>query len=508
MKVVYSRRNEKRMTTMNPKILKLFFVTTIWGILMASFLELSDQEAYYWSWSRILDWCYYEHPPLQAWFTRLFTSVLGNDSWAVRSPIFVLRALGFYFFWKWAKLHLQNTKLDFALWTIVGSFFFLSSAFLALPDIFAFPFAMATLYYTEKKKAWHTGLALGLAGLGKWTAVTFLPAVLIYYRHSKKDLFKIFLSAGLLQLPVLYWNSQNQWASFAFHLKKRHEEHSVTLLQLVQNTIAFLGSQVMLGGLAFIVLLTFFLMYFSGKKKTEASSTPKTDPLLKWWFMPAFVIFGLSASRGELRFYWTGLSFFPLIVWLISKMSDSYAHHISARFFKLQERLIYATMLLISFVLFFPVGHYLKPLTDPFKNFDLRHSPRGDLIGWQTFVEEELQPQGWLEDDVVYMASDFRLAAQMAWAARVKQMTQVGTWREDQFQFEFWPHPSPSRYKRAVFFGDNRRKTDNIPNEMCGHGIQWKSKMIYLHGFLVKEISWATCNQFQLHEHAKRHWKF
>src|SRR5579864_9519647 len=46
------------------------FVRFVW---MAS-VSLGNGEAYYFSWSRFLDWSYYDHPPLVAWMVGLTTA--------------------------------------------------------------------------------------------------------------------------------------------------------------------------------------------------------------------------------------------------------------------------------------------------------------------------------------------------------------------------------------------------------------------------------------------------
>lgn len=53
-------------------------------------LDLIGDEAYYWDWSRQLDWCYYSKPPMVAWLIRLFTELGGNTVAMVRLPTVVL----------------------------------------------------------------------------------------------------------------------------------------------------------------------------------------------------------------------------------------------------------------------------------------------------------------------------------------------------------------------------------------------------------------------------------
>ncbi|MCX7847356.1 MAG: glycosyltransferase family 39 protein, partial [bacterium] len=53
-------------------------------------LELIPDEAYYWDWSRRLDWCYYSKPPMVAWLIGATTRMLGSYEWSVRLPAAVL----------------------------------------------------------------------------------------------------------------------------------------------------------------------------------------------------------------------------------------------------------------------------------------------------------------------------------------------------------------------------------------------------------------------------------
>ncbi|MGC8603775.1 MAG: glycosyltransferase family 39 protein, partial [Desulfomonilaceae bacterium] len=67
-----------------------------------------------------------------------------------------------------------------------------------------------------------TGTAAGLAMLSKYTGVLILPAILFWlllskrYRHilTKKEPWMGVMIAALLALPIIWWNYQNDWASF------------------------------------------------------------------------------------------------------------------------------------------------------------------------------------------------------------------------------------------------------------------------------------------------------
>ena len=56
--------------------------------------DLVEDEAQYWLWSRFVDWSYYSKGPGVAWAIRLSTGVLGDAEWAVRVPAALLWAVG------------------------------------------------------------------------------------------------------------------------------------------------------------------------------------------------------------------------------------------------------------------------------------------------------------------------------------------------------------------------------------------------------------------------------
>ena len=51
---------------------------TLFRLWYASGHELIQDEAYYWQWSRHLDWGYYDNTPLAALVIRAFTTLLGS----------------------------------------------------------------------------------------------------------------------------------------------------------------------------------------------------------------------------------------------------------------------------------------------------------------------------------------------------------------------------------------------------------------------------------------------
>jgi dolichol-phosphate mannosyltransferase len=471
----------------------------VWALALGAWLDLTDQEAYYWLWSRVPDWCYFEHPPLQAWLIRASTWVLGDSSFAVRLPTLLCGLLALFLFRLWVEERFGARSARVATVILCATFFYPAGLLIALPDGVLAPFAVAVMLFAERRRPIETGIALGLAALAKWTALMLVPGVIAAFlvpplARSWEDPDGVFekrpwLSIGvagaialLFQAPVLYWNATHEWASFVFHLAARHGGGWPSFPKLASNAIVFVASQCLMGG--FGLLIAPKLRPFDAPRSRELGR-----PSLLWWILPAFLVFGFSALKGELRFYWTSAAFFAVVAQLASSISAERERIFVHRLMPF----VFVTPLLVTVVLALPVGAYLRPFTDNHKAYDLRHSPRGDLLGWRDWVKEDLEPAGLLAPDVRYVASDFRLAAQLAWAARFEDVSRLSTFGP-QYQFRFWPAPDAARFGRVVFFGDNRRGLDvaGVQNR-CAHPLVWRSKEVRLVGEIVKLIPWAVC---------------
>ena len=209
-----------------------------WGIiiliglantLQAIFTELIYDEAYYWYFSKQLDWGYFDHPPMVAAMIAL-GQLLFKGTLGVRI-IGVLSNLGAYFLiWNTvSKTHKNNH---------IGSFFVLvcsmtllnAYGFFTLPDT-PLLFFTALLFYLLKsffkKPNWVLSLSLGLvmAALmySKYHAVLVVIGVIVGVPSLLKNKFA-WGAVGVSLLaysPHLLWLYSNDFVSVAYHLFER-----------------------------------------------------------------------------------------------------------------------------------------------------------------------------------------------------------------------------------------------------------------------------------------------
>ena len=144
-------------------------------------LPLSYDEAYYWDWSRALDWGYYNKPPMIAWIIRISTEILGNSELAVRLPALICHILTLLFSYFLIVKYFDKTKAFFLLITIsfipimtVYSFIMTVDSPLILFWILSLYFFCEYLKSPNYRNAFFTGLFIGLGLLTKQTMFGFL----------------------------------------------------------------------------------------------------------------------------------------------------------------------------------------------------------------------------------------------------------------------------------------------------------------------------------------------
>lgn len=210
---------------------------TFFRLFLALFLPLTPQEAYYWSWSRYLALSYFDHPPLASYSIWITTLIFGQTIFGIKFAA-VLWYLGMNVIWaRLIQEMFSNSRQTF--WTLLAlnaSIVFELYGFVITPDtplLFCWTatiYALWKLIQTENPNWWYVaGLFMGLAWLGKYSGVMLVPSVFLFTivsTHQRKWLltphpYLGVLLAILVFSPVLIWNVQHDWISFAFQGSQR-----------------------------------------------------------------------------------------------------------------------------------------------------------------------------------------------------------------------------------------------------------------------------------------------
>jgi hypothetical protein len=211
---------------------------TIVRFLTVADLPLGNGEAYYATWSRFLDWSYYDHPPLIAWLVRA-TTLLGSSPAAVRLvPILCAAAFGLLFH-ELARRLFGARAAFLSLVLVTALPVFLASSIVLNPEAPLAPLWVGYLLALERMREVKepfrplvAGALLGLAFLAKYTALLLVPSTLLYVTLSPPTRFWLrrpsFYLGGavafVVSLPVVLWNSAHDWPTLRLHLVER--EHA------------------------------------------------------------------------------------------------------------------------------------------------------------------------------------------------------------------------------------------------------------------------------------------
>ncbi len=254
----------------------LFLIRLIFLVL--SPLELSPDEAYYWDWSRHLDWGYYSKPPMVAWLIGLSTSVLPVTEFGVRFPAVVLSVFtGLAIFLTARLMGNQRAGLMAVLLysATIGS---AVSGFIMTIDAPLLCYYVWTLYFLYKaaessKKAdgatgsllhWiAAGFFCGLGLLSKQTmvalslsSVVFLLSFLgIKKTFKTKGIYWFYGVQAVMLIPFLFWNWQHGWITFV-HTAHHFEGAERATTVHVSTFLELLGSQaIIITPIIFILII-------------------------------------------------------------------------------------------------------------------------------------------------------------------------------------------------------------------------------------------------------------
>jgi hypothetical protein len=207
-------------------ILGLLTVVRLVGLTYSS-VDLFDDEAQYWSWSRELALGYYSKPPLLAWLIAATTHVCGDAEWCVRSPSPVLYfATSLTVFFAARNFYDERTGFWAALLTALTTGLVFSARIVSTDVPLVFFWALALLAYShllvrpaDKKWSIVLGVAIGLGLLSKYAMIYFIPGMLLAALASPpaRNLLKTpapwvaIVIAAIVVAPNVGWNIQNSF---------------------------------------------------------------------------------------------------------------------------------------------------------------------------------------------------------------------------------------------------------------------------------------------------------
>ena len=228
-------------------------------------IDLAQDEAQYWDWSRRLQPGYYSKGPLIAWIIAFWTGIFGNTELGVRFGAVVHNAAAQGLIYVWLAVLLRRPGLALATLLIANtSPLFIAGGVLMTTDnplLLCWLGGLVCLTgLTERPGAawplWGLTCCACLGALAKYTMLAFLPPALSYaWLLSRQGLLPagkgrrlvLALAGGTLLglLPSLIWNAGNHFVTFR-HLETLAGLAGREALLRPDRVPEYLGSQILL----------------------------------------------------------------------------------------------------------------------------------------------------------------------------------------------------------------------------------------------------------------------
>lgn len=289
----------------------LLFVTAL-RLWLAGIIPLSDDEAYYRLWSLAPAWSYLDHPPMVAWFIAAGRAVAGDSALGVRLAGPLVSLLAGVILWRIAALLFDRHVAAWSVLIALAMPLLGAGAIVITPDLPSTLFfllgvwALAELQASGRARWWlGVGACAGLGLLSKYTNLFFGGTILLWLLASRErwrwfaswQLWAGGILAMVLALPVVIWNAEHDWASFAKQLGRVVEQRAPGPLTFLE----FLG--------ALIVLASPVIAVFAARGTYRAARALIAQPspaqaLLAAAILPLLAYFAFHAVSDRVQANW------------------------------------------------------------------------------------------------------------------------------------------------------------------------------------------------------------
>ncbi len=282
-----------------------------------NFCCLIPEEAYYWKYAEHLDIGYLDHPPMVALSIYLGTLLFGTTEFGVRITgiLWWLAAAGFVY--GLAK-DIYDRKSAYGACILFSALpYFFGTGFFMTPDTPLLTCWAGTLYFLhrslvrgESRAWWGVGLMLGLGMLSKYPIALLGGAIIVYMLadiEARKFFFRwqpyaAAVTALLIFSPVLIWNIEHDWASFAFQSADRLDKP-------LEFSLHMLLAHVLL-----VLTPAGFVVFIKGLRPASLRSR---DGMFIWIFtLVPLLVFAFFSLSHEVKINWTGPVFLALLPYL------------------------------------------------------------------------------------------------------------------------------------------------------------------------------------------------
>lgn len=383
------------MKSLPKPLLWVLFVSFAIRALLAAWIELGNDEVYYWTYALYPDWSHFDHPPMVGWMIQLFSlNLLFDSELFLRMSSVVLMTVNTLLIFEIGSM-LKNSRTGFyaALLYNASVYAFVITGIFILPDTPQnFFWLLAILQFIKAFSSTNTsdqnrqmllaGFFTGLAMLSKYTSVFLWFGVgiyvLIYRRNWLKSwsLYASILLSIILLLPLFIWNLQNDFISLSFQSERISLVNSPLRLDLFFTEIA---GQLLYNNPINVVLTVIGLIGFA---KSKFSFRIVEYNLLLFISLPLILIFLFFALFRATLPHWTSPAYVSLIFFAAAWLDEQK----KAKNFRIP--IVVKMAMLLLFIVFLLGALQIKYAIIPVKDQQYFHQLGKndvtlDMFGWR-----------------------------------------------------------------------------------------------------------------------------
>ncbi len=285
--------------------LTLLFCWMTVNLIQAAFTGLANDEAYYWMYSRNIDYGYFDHPPAIALLIKVGFAIFQNEL----GTRLIVVLMGTLFIW---LLFLLTNRRNFPLFFVmVCSVSCLEAyGFIAVPDA---PLLFFTATFFLLYRRWSendqfvNSLLLGL-NIAALLYCKYHGLLIIFFTLlSNPSLFKnkrfylLVIISVIAYLPHIIWQVRNDYPSYQYHVLTKSQDPYQPI-----DTLVFILGQLMIAG-PFTSLLLFYTAF-------RYRIQNLTEKALKYTLVGFMVFFLFSTLNAPVEANWTVAAFVPMLI--------------------------------------------------------------------------------------------------------------------------------------------------------------------------------------------------
>lgn len=288
-----------------------------WRAWVSAALPLTGDEALFYWWARFLDYGYYDHPPMVAWWIAAMRPLFGDAAWAVRLPATLLPlGVGWAMWWAWSPVSRERAAWALLLYWLapvnwLNALIATDSPLILWAAWSAAAMARAEQAAQQGAKSWSlhrwyalSGLFMGLAFLSKYFAVLLGIAYLVYFALFARGHWRGFVLMMLCALPAVavnvLWNLNHCWTNIMFNLFNRNEDAVASW----DTVISYVGMMA--------YLISPVLMWVGWRERRVLMRTAREHALLSCMALVPLLLFGLMSAKKVIGLHWV-MGFYPFV---------------------------------------------------------------------------------------------------------------------------------------------------------------------------------------------------